>query len=85
MDIKSANLESAEIGYWLSAHHSGVMTNAVCALVQLARDAGYAELFALIRPTNTRSANVVARAGFTLGETLTKNETMYQRWVMHLV
>lgn len=85
MDIKSPNLESAEIGYWLSAHHSGVMTNAVCALVRLARNAGYAELFALVRPTNTRSANVVARAGFTQGETITRNETVYHRWVIRLL
>lgn len=63
VDIKSANLPSAEIGYWLGARHSGVMTNAVRALCELAQIAGYAELFELVRQTNLRSANVLARAG----------------------
>lgn len=84
LDIKSANLESAEIGYWLSAEHSGVMTNAVTALLGLARKAGYAELFALVRPTNTRSANVVRRVGLTVGRAVTKNNVVYDRWGIRL-
>ncbi|MBC7806958.1 MAG: GNAT family N-acetyltransferase [Akkermansiaceae bacterium] len=82
VDIKSANLPSAEIGYWLSARHSGVMTNAVCALCEVARGTGYAELFGLVRQTNIRSANVLRRAGFTPGETLTKNGIRYDRWAI---
>ncbi len=82
LDIKSANLQSAEIGYWLSVRHSGVMTNAIRALCELAQVAGYAELFGLVRPSNTRSANVLTRAGFTAGRTVTKNNVIYDRWEM---
>lgn len=84
IDIKSANRESAEIGYWLSAAHSGVMTNAVIALLERARAAGYAELHALVRPTNIRSANVLKRAGFTAGRTMTRNNIVYDRWEKRL-
>lgn len=84
LDIKSASLESAEIGYWLSVRHSGVMTNAVTALLGLARKSGFVELFALVRPTNTRSANVVRRAGLTMGRTVTKNNVVYDRWAVRL-
>jgi RimJ/RimL family protein N-acetyltransferase len=84
VDIKSATLESAETGYWLSVRHSGVMTNAVTALLRLARKAGYAELFALVRPTNILSANVVRRAGLTIGRTVTKNNVVYDRWQIRL-
>lgn len=80
VDIKSANLPSAEIGYWLGARHSGVMTNAVRALCELAWVAGYAELFGLVRQNNIRSANVLTRVGFTAGRTLTKNNVVYHRW-----
>ncbi len=84
IDIKSANRESAEIGYWLSSSHSGVMTNAVQAVAERAREAGYAELFALVRPTNTRSASVLTRAGFTKGEAVSRNDTLYDRWTRFL-
>ncbi|MBC8135753.1 MAG: GNAT family N-acetyltransferase [Fibrella sp.] len=84
LDIKSANLPSTEIGYWLGVHHSGVMANAVSALLEVARNAGYAELFGLVRQTNTRSANVLKRAGFTSGGTLTKNSVLYDRWGIRL-
>lgn len=81
IDIKSANRESAEIGYWLSCHHSGIMTGAVQSVTERAREAGYVELFALVRQTNMRSTNVLIRAGFIKGGTLIRNETVYDRWV----
>lgn len=64
IDIKSNNPESAEIGYWMSDEHPGVMTNAVKELVNSARQAGYRELFAWTRETNLKSAGVLRRAGF---------------------
>jgi RimJ/RimL family protein N-acetyltransferase len=63
-DIKSADLERAEVGYWSSANHSGVMTNAVLAVIQLADDAGFRTLFADIHPDNQRSLAVIKRCGF---------------------
>jgi RimJ/RimL family protein N-acetyltransferase len=64
IDIKSPTLESGEIGYWLSADDSGLMTNSVLTLCDIARDAGFRGLHALVRPHNERSARVLERAGF---------------------
>ncbi len=63
-DIKSADLERAEVGYWSSADHRGVMTNAVRAVIQLADDAGFRVLFADIHLDNRRSLAVIQRCGF---------------------
>ena len=65
LDIKSAEPDGAEVGYWLRAAHSGVMTNALAALVEQARAAGYRSLFAQVRQGNARSAAVLTRTGFT--------------------
>lgn len=55
----------ALIGYWASAHHRGVMTNAVERLAILAAEAGYLKLSALVEPENTRSSAVLERARFS--------------------
>ena len=65
-DIKSSD-PTAEIGYWASQHHRGVMTNAVKALCGLAAAAGFRQLFARVREGNDRSRRVLARAGFIQG------------------
>lgn len=67
-DIKSADVSWAEVGYWSSNDHRGVMTNAVVGLIDLAREAGFERLFAETRPGNTRSQGVLRRAGFELSE-----------------
>jgi RimJ/RimL family protein N-acetyltransferase len=64
-DIKSSNMERAEIGYWSSANHRGIMTNAVRSVIQLADAAGFKVLFADIHPENRRSMAVIQRCGFT--------------------
>lgn len=81
IDIKSTNVASAEIGYWLSRQHSGVMTNAVRALVEIAAEAGYQRLHAWVQDSNARSIAVLERAGFRevghggrIGEFLTRFE-----------
>jgi RimJ/RimL family protein N-acetyltransferase len=84
MDIKSNNLASAEIGYWLSSAHSGVMTNAVVQLAQNAHAAGYRQLFAWVRVTNTRSQGVLERAGFTRAERVERNGYWYDRYLFSL-
>ncbi|MEM9017010.1 MAG: GNAT family N-acetyltransferase [Verrucomicrobiota bacterium] len=63
-DIKSATLEKAEVGYWSSVNHRGVMTNTTRAIVQLADEAGFEVLFADIHPENQRSLAVIQRCGF---------------------
>ncbi|MDB4520496.1 GNAT family N-acetyltransferase [Akkermansiaceae bacterium] len=63
-DIKSSDLERAEVGYWSSVDHRGVMTNAVQSVIQLADDAGFRVLFADIHPDNRRSLAVIQRCGF---------------------
>lgn len=67
LDIKSADPDGAEIGYWLRAAHSGIMTNAVTALAGAARQAGFRALTARVREGNERSAAVLRRAGFVPG------------------
>ena len=65
LDIKSPERDCAEIGYWLSAYHRGLMTNAVVELQSIAREMGYRGLYARVRPENLPSAAVLLRAGFT--------------------
>lgn len=81
IDIKSTNVASAEIGYWLGREHSGVMTNAVSAVVEIAAGAGYRKLHAWVQDSNARSIAVLKRAGFRVvghggrvGEFLTRFE-----------
>jgi RimJ/RimL family protein N-acetyltransferase len=66
LDIKSADLESAEVGCWADTTEGakGYMTNAFEALAQVAAERGFQELFALVRSDNTASQNLIQRAGF---------------------
>lgn len=63
-DIKSNDLAEAEVGYWSSSKHRGIMTNAVIGLCSLARQTGFQALFARTDPKNLRSKSVLTRAGF---------------------
>jgi RimJ/RimL family protein N-acetyltransferase len=62
-DIKTSD-DIAEIGYWASRSHRGVMTNAVKALSALASEAGFVGLYARTQKQNTKSQAVLIRAGF---------------------
>ena len=62
--IKSSDLESAEIGYWSSSNHRGIMTNAVKAMVKNGFEAGFKSFFAKVKSKNSDSAAVLVRAGF---------------------
>lgn len=84
VDIKSADLSGAEIGYWADTETPGYMTNAVMALVDLAKQAGYQRLFALIRPQNIKSVGVITRAGFAQIENTTKNDVEYLQYELAL-
>lgn len=80
------NLPLAEIGYWLSRHHSGVMTGAVNALCVMAARVGYEALLGLVREGNDRSANVLKRAGFDGSDPfVNKTGRTYARFVRRFV
>jgi RimJ/RimL family protein N-acetyltransferase len=66
IDIKSANLERAEVGYWADENYRGFMTNTVKQLCLLAKDVGFVKLFADVRTDNNKSIGVLERAGFVL-------------------
>lgn len=85
IDIKSAHTEGAEIGYYASANCRGVMTNAVLRLCDVAREAGYQRLFALIIPEKAQSLGVVSRAGFVQTEHVTRDGTLYKQFARSLV
>ena len=69
-DIKCAQPENAEIGYWCSATASGVMSNAARAMIDLAARAGFQSFIAYTRPGNVRSEHVLDRLGFSRAESV---------------
>jgi len=68
VDIKTPNIENAEIGYWASESHQGCMTNTVIVLLTIAKEAGYSSLYARVRKANSSSAGVLTRSGFSLDD-----------------
>jgi RimJ/RimL family protein N-acetyltransferase len=64
-DIKSNSVTDAEIGYWCSTSASGIMTNAVRAMIEVALHAGFQSFIAYTRPGNVRSIAVLGRLGFS--------------------
>jgi len=66
IDIKGARLDGSEVGYWCSAEHSGLMTPTLAVLCDLARAAGFTDLYARTKIANVRSQAVLLRNGFVL-------------------
>lgn len=64
IDIKSANLDRAEIGYWADENYSGFMTNTVNELLSVAKEVGFVKLFAGVLAGNDKSIKVLERSGF---------------------
>lgn len=64
IDIKSADLDRAEIGYWADENYSGFMTNTVNELLSLAKEGGFKKLFAGVLARNDKSIEVLKRSGF---------------------
>ncbi|MCX6716489.1 MAG: GNAT family N-acetyltransferase [Candidatus Taylorbacteria bacterium] len=64
LDIKSPDLDNAEVGCWADENYRGFMTNAFKELIALAKNAGYKKLYARIKSENSRSYNMVMRSGF---------------------
>ncbi len=63
-DIKDTNVDGAEIGYWASNNHRGIMTNAIRAMLDLASEAGFRGFFASVHEENSPSQGVLLRVGF---------------------
>lgn len=81
IDIKSDNLESAEVGYWADEENPGVMTNAAIKLSEIAIKNGFRKLYALVLPENVKSIGVVKRAGFIFKEEVDKDDKHYLKFV----
>lgn len=64
IDIKTNNREAGEVGYWATSEKPGVMTAGLKKLIEIARNAGYKKLFALVKITNSKSSALIIRAGF---------------------
>jgi RimJ/RimL family protein N-acetyltransferase len=66
IDISSDDVEHAPIGYWKSSRVKGIMNSVIKCLIEIARDAGYLNLYAMVEPLNTRSSNLLKRTGFNM-------------------
>ncbi len=64
IDIKSPDLNRAEIGYWADENYRGFMTSAVNELFFIAKESGYIKLFAGVLAKNNKSIAVLERTGF---------------------
>jgi RNA polymerase sigma-70 factor (ECF subfamily) len=67
-DIKSADIDGAFVGYWASARHRGVATNAVRAMLDAGFHAGFRKFHASVHPDNAASLGVLNRLGFRATE-----------------
>lgn len=77
-DIKSADIRNAEIGYWASSHHRGVMTNSVSTMLDLARQAGFLYFYADVLERNDCSQRVLERVGFSLSRSTTGKPGLFR-------
>jgi RimJ/RimL family protein N-acetyltransferase len=73
IDIKSADLNEAEVGYWASEDDRGWMTNTLYAMQELAKNAGFKSLKGLVDKDNAGSVNVLKRCAFEVQGTETQD------------
>ena len=85
IDIKSNNLEMAEIGYWADMNFPGIMTNAAKKVVELATKNGFKNIYATTRPDNERSQMVLLRNGFVRDGEMQKPNGLRYKFVRKLV
>jgi len=83
MDIKSAQVDCAEIGYWSSYNARGNITNALIELSRVAAGVGFKRLVAYVRTGNLNSARVLDRAKFQVDSTL-EQRADHISWSMQL-
>ena len=65
LDIKSVDRKIAEVGYWCSEPHRGLISNALGSMLSLAREAGFSTFFAKVRQDNRASQMVLENNSFT--------------------
>jgi len=65
IDIKGNDLQASEIGYWCSSEVTGLMTNTVKSVSQLAKSVGFRKLVAITLVNNQRSQSVLKNNGFS--------------------
>ena len=80
IDIKNEDLDGGEIGYWIHKDHSGLASNAVAAIKNIAKQAGYKRLFAQTKANNTRSENVLIKNSFIEDDSFRKNPSCQKRF-----
>ena len=66
IEISSDDIQQALIGYWKTSRVKGIMNSVIKCLIEIARDAGYLNLYAMVEPLNTRSSNLLKRTGFNM-------------------
>jgi RimJ/RimL family protein N-acetyltransferase len=66
IEISSDDIQQAPIGYWKTSRVKGIMNSVIKCLIEIARDAGYLNLYAMVEPLNTRSSNLLKRTGFNM-------------------
>jgi RimJ/RimL family protein N-acetyltransferase len=64
LDIKSSDRAMAEIGYWSSEIHRGLMSEAVGHLKSIALEGSFKALYARVRKSNIASIKVLERNNF---------------------
>ena len=64
IELSSAILTESAIGYWMTSTVSGVMTNVLGCLIDIAKEAGYRKLSARVEPDNVRSSRLLERLDF---------------------
>lgn len=84
IDIKSNDTKSAEIGYWLSKDHGGLMTNAVTELLKQAKNNGFKSLYGMSEIDNLKSQKVLIRAGFENQGQAARNSKEYYKYIKYL-
>jgi RimJ/RimL family protein N-acetyltransferase len=82
--IKFARLEGAEIGYLASARTSGLMTNTVREICEVAKEAGYMRLSAIVGPDNEKSIGVLLRANFVRDGDEARHNTVFWKFTRML-
>jgi RimJ/RimL family protein N-acetyltransferase len=66
IEISSDDIQQALIGYWKTSRVKGIMNSVIKCLIEIARDAGYLNLYAMVEPLNIRSSNLLKRTGFNM-------------------
>lgn len=85
LDIKSNDLEKAEVGYWSSALKSGVVTPGLELMCSIASEAGFRGLTALTLPGNDRSQAVLRRNQFQDLGLIEERGRSYRKFVKPLI